>query len=752
MEEQVDDDDSGYTELFCGRVMHVLDPQNFWVQIGTQNCFDEFSSLEDSFQEFCEEVGTFPSIPAQSIEEGSYVLVTSPDEAGKCKRAQVARTNKEKGMVDVFYMDYGNTELVTTNRLCQAVPAYFFAVNLELMKCGLAGIRPIAKTWTGRGIKYFEKLTKEHILQAAIVSFKPLEMLNEISLYQQDGDQKSITHLLLEEEIGVPTDVLDSVLEFAKDVTRVLPDSYYEWYNSVEEQDDGNETQERNEVETDYQEETKESEETTKVAEISPQESACYSEDHSPGKSVYSDNNDFETDSCSLSPETPSPAIPSFDLSEILKTTMACPDTLEKKKDDERKKEAKLELQRDIQTICEDVPQPSTSATWEMTDLIIGKNNAHTNDGAISDKIAQIEKVTGSLTEMTKTSPIIPAKKLDGKLPDVSSIVKNGFLLLPTWTTSSAEDSPTECLEKDHSDDDSDDSEDRLVKQMTEIEFFEFSKQLEQILLHSECSDARVVSEEFYRIVPIDGARQPVGLLAALDVLVEHAVKNPDWQGLTLTILDSYCECANFANCLEKILKDSHTRFIRISPGKTLGYHSDFAQVLGQIFLYSRLWATSVSDIIQEYILSACERWVLFNKNNDQIGPRTKRLVEIYNECLVAFWNIAGDLVHDISPTNHRSLQAEVRDRILSDNIDRTLRQRYLLLLLSMLQPGLSLDMSKPVTHDTQCQTTHRAVAVFKFRRTKNSLHVSFHTSFQTLKPAEYPISGKVVVLLPRAS
>ena len=50
-------------------------------------------------------------------------------------------------MVDVFYLDYGNTELVSTSTLCQAVPIYFFSVNVELMKCGLAGIRPVSLTF-----------------------------------------------------------------------------------------------------------------------------------------------------------------------------------------------------------------------------------------------------------------------------------------------------------------------------------------------------------------------------------------------------------------------------------------------------------------------------------------------------------------------------------------------------------------------------------------------------------------------------
>ena len=50
--------------------------------------------MEVSFKEFCDEMGTFPPLPAQSIEEGSYVLVKSAVDTGKCKRAQVARTNK----------------------------------------------------------------------------------------------------------------------------------------------------------------------------------------------------------------------------------------------------------------------------------------------------------------------------------------------------------------------------------------------------------------------------------------------------------------------------------------------------------------------------------------------------------------------------------------------------------------------------------------------------------------------------------
>ena len=57
-----------------------------------------------------------------------------------------------------------------------------------------------------------------------------------------------------------------------------------------------------------------------------------------------------------------------------------------------------------------------------MTDLIIGKDRAVKNDGTISDKIAQIEEVTGSLIEITSSSPIIPTKKHDDDQPDGNQV------------------------------------------------------------------------------------------------------------------------------------------------------------------------------------------------------------------------------------------------------------------------------------------------------------------------------------------
>ena len=86
---------------------------------------------------------------------------------------------------------------------------------------------------------------------------------------------------------------------------------------------------------------------------------------------VNSDNNNIKADRGPESPENPSPAvIPGFDMSEIFRTTMACPDILEKKKDIERKKEAKLELQRDIETIHEDTLEPLESDSWGRTVLM----------------------------------------------------------------------------------------------------------------------------------------------------------------------------------------------------------------------------------------------------------------------------------------------------------------------------------------------------------------------------------------------
>ncbi|KAK3094732.1 hypothetical protein FSP39_005529 [Pinctada imbricata] len=187
-------------EVFLGRVLHVIDPDNFWMHIGTNDHFAEFLQFEVNLEDFCRLSGNYID-DINEIYAGQFVLVDCTDNGGTWKRGQVSRVDSIQKCADVVYIDYGSTELVEESRLCANVPDEYLQFPFQALCCKLAGIQPIARSWTSRAVKMFQDMTVNQVFHTILLPSGPGWF--KVVLYRQDGDERSIAHEMLAQELAL---------------------------------------------------------------------------------------------------------------------------------------------------------------------------------------------------------------------------------------------------------------------------------------------------------------------------------------------------------------------------------------------------------------------------------------------------------------------------------------------------------------------------------------------------------------------
>ncbi|OWF43857.1 uncharacterized protein LOC110459155 [Mizuhopecten yessoensis] len=210
-------------QIYLGKVTQVIDPSNFWMQIGTDESLAEFLQFEINLEDSCRTMG----ISIDNVEDigmGQLVLVDCTDTDRMWRRGQVSRVDSDSEAVDVHYIDYGDTELVNIDRLC-VNQEDFFSYPSQALRCCLAGIRPIAKSWTSRATKVFQEMVSNDIFQTVVLAFEPASF--RVSLYTNHGDDGiAVSHLMLEQELGLPSD--DEVQRLFADAPKHFnPDTSY---------------------------------------------------------------------------------------------------------------------------------------------------------------------------------------------------------------------------------------------------------------------------------------------------------------------------------------------------------------------------------------------------------------------------------------------------------------------------------------------------------------------------------------------
>ncbi|XP_073708869.1 tudor domain-containing 6 [Garra rufa] len=137
-------------------VQHVESPGKFWVQ--TQQYADEFNQLMNG-------LGNLYSDPAST--EGLVrkpvvgLLCAAKAQDGVFYRAAIYKVIEKKA--EVYFLDYGNTELVDCFNLRQ-LPLRFQQLPAVAVKCSLYGIKSKLNHWEERATLFFSRLVEDRVI------------------------------------------------------------------------------------------------------------------------------------------------------------------------------------------------------------------------------------------------------------------------------------------------------------------------------------------------------------------------------------------------------------------------------------------------------------------------------------------------------------------------------------------------------------------------------------------------------------
>ncbi|KAK5903886.1 hypothetical protein CgunFtcFv8_007631 [Champsocephalus gunnari] len=156
-------------------VQHVSDPSEFWIQ--TQNYAIELDELMDGIYHLYKDsvnknVVTNPTV-------GLFCAAKSED--GDFYRATVAEVGEIQ--VKVFFVDYGNTEMVDRRNI-RTLPDDFKKLPCLSLKCTLDGVRPKDGRWSQSACELFIKAVTDieltvHVTSSLLNPVDPTSAIND---------------------------------------------------------------------------------------------------------------------------------------------------------------------------------------------------------------------------------------------------------------------------------------------------------------------------------------------------------------------------------------------------------------------------------------------------------------------------------------------------------------------------------------------------------------------------------------------
>ncbi|XP_074471432.1 tudor domain-containing 6 isoform X3 [Sebastes fasciatus] len=142
-------------------VQHVLDPSEFWIQ--TQNYANELDELMDSIYHLYKESVNKHVVRNPTV--GLYCAAKAED--GEFYRATVAEVAETQ--IKVFFVDYGNTEVVDRSNI-RTLPDELKKLPCLSLKCTLAGVRPKDGRWSRSACDFFIKAVTDKVLTVHVTA------------------------------------------------------------------------------------------------------------------------------------------------------------------------------------------------------------------------------------------------------------------------------------------------------------------------------------------------------------------------------------------------------------------------------------------------------------------------------------------------------------------------------------------------------------------------------------------------------
>uniref|UniRef100_A0A672Q1J1 Tudor domain containing 6 n=1 Tax=Sinocyclocheilus grahami TaxID=75366 RepID=A0A672Q1J1_SINGR len=137
-------------------VQHVESPGKFWIQ--TQRYADKFNQLMNGLGNLYSEPTSTDGLIRKPV---VGLLCAAKAQDGVFYRAAIYKVVDKKA--EVYFLDYGNTELVDCFDLRQ-LPLRFQQLPAVAVKCSLYGITSRLKHWDERATLFFSKLIEDRVL------------------------------------------------------------------------------------------------------------------------------------------------------------------------------------------------------------------------------------------------------------------------------------------------------------------------------------------------------------------------------------------------------------------------------------------------------------------------------------------------------------------------------------------------------------------------------------------------------------
>ncbi|XP_051951825.1 tudor domain-containing 6-like [Xyrauchen texanus] len=137
-------------------VQHVDSPGKFWIQ--TLRYAEEFDQLMDGLRNLYSDPTSTEGLINRPV---AGLLCAAKAQDGVFYRAAVYKVIDKKA--EVYFLDYGNTEVVDCFRLRQ-LPLRFQQLPAVAVKCSLNGIKSRLKHWDDRATLLFSKIVEDKIL------------------------------------------------------------------------------------------------------------------------------------------------------------------------------------------------------------------------------------------------------------------------------------------------------------------------------------------------------------------------------------------------------------------------------------------------------------------------------------------------------------------------------------------------------------------------------------------------------------
>ncbi|KAM4636974.1 tudor domain-containing protein 1 [Discoglossus pictus] len=193
-----------WAELPIGHSVEVMvcmlySPGEFYCQLCSETDLTSLNEMNTALGKHCLQDPTIKYIPKKG---GVCCAFFSGD--GNWYRAMVADIN-QNGTVTVHFLDYGNIEEVTVDKL-RSIPPKFLELPFQTIQCCLAGVKPVGGKWDKESTQLFRKCVEGIKLQAQAV----LKSKNGFHVVLVASDLKStrvIGDVLIAKKAAVQDDI-----------------------------------------------------------------------------------------------------------------------------------------------------------------------------------------------------------------------------------------------------------------------------------------------------------------------------------------------------------------------------------------------------------------------------------------------------------------------------------------------------------------------------------------------------------------